>query len=202
MEFKLFFFSIGYKTENNILNANLAVIQKDLSHCKKNLSDCERTKNQLDEKLKSSESELKQKLGRIRQLKLQTKTCNKDKDKDKLACITDNNNLNEDLTAKFNEVSRCERSLSGCETKKSSINREKSNLVTKLKSKESELSKTLGEKKTCLREKDLKNKALEEKSGQLWNVNIILNNCRSDFKECFFVLFVKRILIHIIFEYK
>jgi hypothetical protein len=99
---------------------------------------------------------------------------------DKSACKTENDRLNEDLTANLNEVSHCKRSWSDCETQKSSVNREKILLVAKLESCESKLSETLDEKLTCLAEKDTTMKTLSEKLSELSNINEILNGCQRE----------------------
>jgi chromosome segregation ATPase len=70
--------------------------------------------------------------------------------------------------------------LSGCETKKSSINREKHNLAESLESCNSDLRKTLKEKSICTKEKDSKEKALREKSDELSKVNNSLNDCQRE----------------------
>ncbi len=118
----------------------------------------------------------KKQFDQFHQLELEKYSCEQGKSK----CITDNNNLNDDLTAKLNDLSQCETSLSGCETEKSSINREKINLAAKLESKESELREILEEKSTCLAEMDSKDRTLKEKLSELSKVSNNLSDCQRE----------------------
>jgi hypothetical protein len=97
--------------------------------------------------------------------------CFKNYNGDKSTCSIDC--LNENLTVISNDLRQCE-------TEKSAISNEKSNLIAKLESKESELSKTLDEKLTCLDEKDSKDRALNEMLNQLTNINSNLNDCQRE----------------------
>jgi Leucine-rich repeat (LRR) protein len=162
-----------YKTENARLKREK---NNDIFKFEASLRNCEVDKTLINQenlaaKLKSKESESTQRLDRIRQLESETETCKNDK----FAYVTEKNRLNQNLISNLKELTTCKTSLSGCETKKSSINREKSNLAAKLRSKESELTQNLKEKSTCVEENDSKEKALKETSDELSKIRNILS---------------------------
>ncbi len=169
-----------YKTENDRLkqekNNDISKFEISLGNCEADKTSINQEKENLAAKLKSKESELNQESGRIRQLESQTEICNKDKS----ACVTEKNRLNQNLIAKSNDLSTCKRSLSDCETKESSIDREKINLAETLESCNSELTQTLKEKSICTKEKDSKEKALREKSDEVSKVINNLNDCQRE----------------------